>query len=244
MAVPERELTRGRTAARNARPALLEETSRIIDDVDRCEPEAAYRLLEGLKIYLTLDNCVFVLGMNQKAVEEAIKKRMGTEDEYPSVRAAEHSAQAAERTAGSAKHSARAAAYMEKLCQNVWHLPAIRESEEALFKFLEKTVVNETFIGRTKRAIERYACLPPNPRRLKGLANVIGRFSSRLPETINDEEAIVETRLLIIVAYIYQFRNNKLSGTRRFQSSSNPNEASSSLRSRALALTVSTTSLE
>ena len=107
----------------------------FIDDVDRCEPEAAYRLLEGLKIYLTLDNCVFVLGMNQKAVEEAIKKRMGTEDEEPSVRAAEHSAQAAERTARSAKHSARAAAYMEKLCQNVWHLPAIREPEEALFKF-------------------------------------------------------------------------------------------------------------
>ena len=119
----------------------------FIDDVDRCEPEAAYRLLEGLKIYLTLDNCVFVLGMNQKAVGEAIKKRMGTEDEDP---------------------SARAAAYMEKLCQNVWHLPAIREPEEALFKFLEKTVVNETFVGRTKRAIERYACLPPNPRRLKG----------------------------------------------------------------------------
>ena len=48
----------------------------FIDDVDRCDPEAAYRLLEGLKIYLTLDNCVFVLGMNQKAVENAITSRM------------------------------------------------------------------------------------------------------------------------------------------------------------------------
>ena len=68
----------------------------FIDDIDRCEPEAAYRLLEGLKIYLTLDNCVFVLGMNQKAIEEAIAKRMRVEsDDDPTM---------------------RAAAYMEKLC--------------------------------------------------------------------------------------------------------------------------------
>ena len=80
----------------------------FIDDVDRCEPDAAYRLLEGLKIYLTLDNCIFVLGMNQKAIEEAIAQRMKAE-------------------AGDAP-TMRAAAYMEKLCQNVWRLPALRRA--------------------------------------------------------------------------------------------------------------------
>ena len=80
----------------------------FVDDLDRCESESAYRLLEGLKVYLTLDNCVFVLGLNQRAVEGAIANRLagGLTDED-----ARRDAQA------------RAASYLEKICQNVWHLP-------------------------------------------------------------------------------------------------------------------------
>ena len=90
----------------------------FIDDVDRCEPEVAYRLLEGLKIYLTLDNCVFILGTNQKAIENAIRSRITGESGEDS--------------------RLRTAAYMEKLCQNVWQLPAIRNPGEVLHTLLEK----------------------------------------------------------------------------------------------------------
>ena len=172
----------------------------FIDDVDRCEPEAAYRLLEGLKIYLTLDNCVFVLGMNQKAIEEAIATRMGTDARRDTRRMEIDDSR-----------TVRAAAYMEKLCQNVWRLPAVREPDQVLYGLLAETIGSETVRERIKRAVQGHRCLPPNPRRLKGLANLLGRFSSRLPireGAPDDEAAIQEARLLVIVAYVYQFHHD------------------------------------
>jgi len=174
----------------------------FIDDVDRCEPEAAYRLLEGLKIYLTLDNCVFVLGMNQKAIEDAIAQRM--------------------KSASGADPTMRAAAYMEKLCQNVWRLPAVRRPEEVLCQLLKDTVDSDYVQSFIKEGLEipvpegiagasRYQCLPPNPRRLKGFANLIGRLAPRLPsqeDRLSDASMEQEARLFLIVAYIYQFHHD------------------------------------
>ncbi len=165
----------------------------FIDDVDRCEPEAAYRLLEGLKIYLRLDNCIFVLGMNQKAIEEAIAQRMKAEiGDDPTM---------------------RAAAYMEKLCQNVWRLPVVREPAQVLHGLLQQTVKSPAVREWVKRGVEapEYSCLPPNPRRLKGLANLIGRLCPRLPSQEgkpDDEESIYEAQLLVVVAYTYQFHHD------------------------------------
>ena len=174
----------------------------FIDDVDRCEPKAAYRLLEDLKIYLTLDNCVFVLGMNQKAIEEAIAQRMkSVADDDPAM---------------------RAAAYMEKLCQNVWRLPAVRKPEQVLCELLEQTIEDDTvrdFIGKGlmvpipegAAAQSTYQCMPPNPRRLKGLANLIGRLSRRLPSHeagLGEDAMILEAQLLLVVAYVYQFHHD------------------------------------
>ena len=115
----------------------------FIDDIDRCEPEAAYRLLEGLKIYLTLDNCVFVLGMNQKAVEEAIAQRTKAKSGDDTIM--------------------RAAAYMEKLCQNVWRLPAVRRPTQVLYGLLENTVDRPAARDFIRQGMEEpgHPCLPP-----------------------------------------------------------------------------------
>ena len=161
----------------------------FIDDIDRCEPAAALRLLEGLKIYLTLENCVFVLGMNQKVIEKAIGSQIISNEDSPKE---------------------RAAAYMEKLCQNVWRLPAVRTPDRFLEKMLAQTVDDETTRNHMIEGIKALRCLPPNPRRLKGLANLIGRVSEQLPDqrTTDKDSAIRQTQLLMVVAYTYQFHHD------------------------------------
>ena len=182
----------------------------FIDDVDRCDPGAAYRLLEGLKIYLTLDNCVFVLGMNQEVVEIAIGSRMRDELSYYQQSSSSDDPRALLRDIKSVI-KARANAYLEKLCQNVWRLPSVRQPNKMLFDLLKKTVRSEDIRRWISKAVENHNCFPPNPRRLKGLANLIGRLSSRLriPESeIRDELGVHEAELLVVVAYIYQFHHD------------------------------------
>lgn len=188
----------------------------FIDDLDRCEPEAAYRLLEGLKIYLALDNCVFVLGMNQKAVEGAIGGRMDARQDHAVIvsaaseeHQADHDLQRQVRRQIERQVKSRATAYLEKLCQNIWRLPTVRDPGRLLNDLLESTVESASVRDRVKQAIEGCSCLPPNPRRIKGLANLLGRLSSRLPpdRRLRREAAIIEARLLVIVAYVYQFHH-------------------------------------
>ncbi|MEK7830376.1 MAG: P-loop NTPase fold protein, partial [Acidobacteriota bacterium] len=38
----------------------------FIDDLDRCEGDVAYRLLEALKLHLNTKNCIYVLGLDQQ----------------------------------------------------------------------------------------------------------------------------------------------------------------------------------
>jgi hypothetical protein len=159
----------------------------LIDDLDRCGSEAAYRLLEGLKIYLNLPNCVFVLGMNQQAVVDAIARNLpSAKDKQDGVL------------------RLRAEAYLEKLCSIIWRLPLPVSPAKLLLEWvveapdlrdaLDKALKNDAN-GKEIR------CLPPNPRRLKALANLVCRlYAAGAP--VNDKH---EARRLLIVAYVYQF---------------------------------------
>ena len=47
----------------------------FIDDLDRCMPEEALRLLEALKLYLNTEGCVYFLAVDRDALERNIKQQ-------------------------------------------------------------------------------------------------------------------------------------------------------------------------
>lgn len=46
----------------------------FIDDLDRCMPEVALRVLEALKLYLNVDRLIFVVGVDRGVVDGLVKK--------------------------------------------------------------------------------------------------------------------------------------------------------------------------
>lgn len=47
----------------------------FVDDLDRCTPDKALQVLEALKLFLDAPGCIFVLGLDQTAIETAVRTR-------------------------------------------------------------------------------------------------------------------------------------------------------------------------
>lgn len=160
----------------------------IIDDIDRCNPTTAYRLLEGLKNYLILPNCIFILGMNQQIVTEAISNEIGNNSSNGDTRL-------------------RAEAYLEKMCSNIWRLPLPKNPAKFLTELLsaETKEVGDAIVAEEGKL--KVSFLPPNPRRLKALANLLNRMWPKVKQY--QASGDLERKLgSLIVAYVYQFHSD------------------------------------
>lgn len=173
----------------------------FIDDLDRCEADATLRLLEGIKVYLNLPNCVFVLGLNQREVERALARVMpsGKDDSIDSARL-----------------TMRAHEYLEKICANVWHLPLLATGgQEKLLRhwFGPPSVGAEPRLPEEEvealiALLKAHDFLPANARRLKAFANSFLRLRHRraveLAET-HDLFPVEDIPLVAILASLQQF---------------------------------------
>lgn len=164
----------------------------LIDDLDRCESETAYQLLEGIKIYLNLPNCVFVLGMNQEIIEGAVAQHLPKEGA----------------DSGQGDPQKRMAKrYLEKLCQNIWHLPLVENPDRLLLEYLQGSEIPRVLV----EVVETDDCLPPVARKIKGYANLLLRFENEIlasrPNVDAGEEMIRWARLTVAYTYLYHFHH-------------------------------------
>jgi hypothetical protein len=134
----------------------------FIDDLDRCEPEMAIKLLEGLKLYLNIPNCVVVMAIDSHQIESNILKKIDDIDCYNRFQGVE---------------------YMEKLCQDSHRLPVpnTKQRNEFLIESLRPLIndfnsVDQEVLEDLESGINKYDCLPANPRRLKMLVNRMASF--------------------------------------------------------------------
>jgi predicted KAP-like P-loop ATPase len=47
----------------------------FVDDLDRCLPEKAIGVLEAIKLFLDVENCIFVLGLDQEVIARGIEMK-------------------------------------------------------------------------------------------------------------------------------------------------------------------------
>jgi len=47
----------------------------FVDDLDRCLPDKAVEVLEAIKLFLDVPGCIFVLGLDPEAIEDAVRTR-------------------------------------------------------------------------------------------------------------------------------------------------------------------------
>ncbi|MGH9800143.1 MAG: KAP family P-loop NTPase fold protein, partial [Blastocatellia bacterium] len=184
----------------------------FIDDLDRCEGDVAYKLLEALKLHLNARNCVYVLGLDQQQLEQVIAKALSGEKEVW-------------------RHRPTGRDYLSKMFQSMFLLPVPRETSDYVNKLLgidfqpppdkpltlpdrkllaEKqefeALLTELFDFQPKELPKLIAAidgnLPHNPRKIKFFIS-----SWRLYiETLHDRKVgKLDWRLTLILHYLAQF---------------------------------------
>jgi hypothetical protein len=174
----------------------------FIDDLDRCEGEVSYRLLEALKLYLNAKNCIYVLGIDQQHLESSIARALSGEKE-------------------TWRYRPLARDYLSKMFQTTFLLPVPRQASAYIDLLLDRedgafhdrlrelfdiTLNVKDFSAgdwpRLIRAVD--LSLPHNPRKLKSFIASWKTYLAVLPAPA-DGEGNLDWRLTLILQYLAQF---------------------------------------
>jgi hypothetical protein len=172
----------------------------IIDDLDRCEPEMAVKLLEGIKVFMNLDHCVFVLGLNEHRLLDHV--------------ASLHKDYSADNDEQVARCRHRAKDYLDKIINRHYSLGIVFDQQKLIEQYLKgfqcyvpRLPANEAdpqwdrvdYEDAVKAVLADPYLLPPNARKIKGFLGMLLRYQSV------KFAAPPEPRLLVLFAYLNQF---------------------------------------
>ena len=94
--------------------AKVERIVVLVDDLDRCLPETAIETLEAIRLFVFLDKTAFVVGADERMIEYAVGRH------FPNLPKMEDS-------------QGYARAYLEKLLQVPFRIPALGETETRIY---------------------------------------------------------------------------------------------------------------
>jgi formylglycine-generating enzyme required for sulfatase activity len=153
----------------------------FVDDLDRCLPESAVEVLEAVKLFLDVPGVVFILGVDQRVLEEGIRVRYGQryDGETPALDGAR---------------------YLEKIIQIPLNLPHIQPAD--IEAFVTKVTADLLPDERCQRVFA--VGLEPNPRRIKRTLNVF-LLLWRLARHRADLQEVIRPVRLAKVVVIQQY---------------------------------------
>ena len=128
----------------------------FIDDLDRCLPEKTISILESLKLFLDVEDCIFILGVDPDVITRAVELKYRS---FGSNAADEHT-----------RHQMliNGVRYLEKIIQVPFHLPSIEHEQVKTFV---ETLIEEQNWPNVECTNVFAIGLGDNPRQVKRAIN-------------------------------------------------------------------------
>lgn len=165
-------LTEGQGPGRNERRIIV-----FVDDIDRCLPKKALEVLESMKLFFDLDGFVFIVGLDQRVIEQAVHLK------YPA---------AGTDTLGEAATYITGADYVKKIFQVQFTAPRVDRSQ--LESFVNSVAEAEALPPEQREDLQRNVV--PQIGNLAGTSSVNPREVKRLINAYTLQMKILERKLL------------------------------------------------
>lgn len=170
----------------------------FIDDLDRINPENAIEILEFLKLFLSMEHCVYLVAVDEKVIEEGLKSKYKNLDP----------------TFSNSRN------YFEKLIQLPFYLPNTLSNDEQISEYIGNLGEFNSVRGIDLNLVSKIVnfSVGGNPRRIKRIMNAYW-----LLRTIMDGKEVNKKVKPELLFYIVCFQTHYNSQYSEFEASINQN---------------------